>query len=81
MSDSNNTKSAFDNALKLLKDNNLYEAIEQLNEILKVHPAHIDSLDLLGAIFIKLNKPDEALGVIDRSIDLTKNIKKTKFGR
>ena len=35
MSDSNNTQSAFENALKLLKDNNLNEAIEQLNEILK----------------------------------------------
>ena len=76
MSDSNNTQSAFENALKLLKDNNLNEAIEQLNEILKVHPAHIDSLDLLGAIFIKLNKPDEALSVIDKSIDLVTDTKK-----
>ena len=42
MSDSNNAQSAFENALKLLKDNNLNEAIEQLNEILKVHPTHID---------------------------------------
>ena len=73
MSDSNNAQSAFENALKLLKDNNLNEAIEQLNEILKVHPTHIDSLDLLGAIFIKLNKPDEALAAIDKSIDLVKD--------
>ena len=76
MSDSNNAQSAFENALKLLKDNNLNEAIEQLNEILKIHPDHIESLDLLGAVYIKLNKPNDALSIINKSIDLTKDIKK-----
>ena len=76
MSDSKNSQSAFENALKLLKDNNLNEAIEQLNEILKIFPGHIESLDLLGSIYIKLNKPDEALIVINKSIDLSKDIKK-----
>ena len=76
MSGSNNAQFAFENALKLLKDNNLNEAIEQLNEILKIHPDHIESLDLLGAVYIKLNKPNDALSIINKSIDLTKDIKK-----
>ena len=38
MSDLKNKQFAFKNAIKLLNDNNLNEAIEQLNEILKIHP-------------------------------------------
>ena len=76
MSDLNTAQFAFKNAVNLYSDNNLNEAIEQLNEILKIFPSHIESLDLLGSIYIKLNKPDEALIVINKSIDLSKDIKK-----
>ena len=76
MSDLKNEQFAFKNAIKLLNDNNLNEAIEQLNEILKIHPGHSDSLDLMGSIYIRLNKPDEAINVINRSIEINQDIKK-----
>ena len=56
MPELNNAKFAFDNAIKLLNDNNLKESVEQLNEIIKIEPNHIKSLNLLGDIYIKLNK-------------------------
>ena len=76
MSDLKNAKFAFKNAIKLLDDNNPYKAIEQLNEILKIHPGHSDSLDLMGSIYIRLNKPDEAIMVINKSMELNQDIKK-----
>ena len=76
MPDFNTAKVAFKNAVNLFSDNNLNEAIEQLNEILNTHPEHLNALDLLGIIFIKLNKPDEALEVINKSISLNKDNKK-----
>ncbi len=48
MPELNNAKFAFDNAIKLLNDNNLKESVEQLNEIIKIEPNHIKSLNLLG---------------------------------
>ena len=48
MSELNSTQHAFDNAVNLLKDNNLNESIEQLHEILKVTPKHEDSIDLIS---------------------------------
>ena len=50
MPELNNAKFAFDNAIKLLNDNNLKESVEQLNEIIKIEPNHIKSLNLLGDI-------------------------------
>ena len=40
MSELNNINYAFDNAIKLLNDNNLKESIEQLEEILKIQSDH-----------------------------------------
>ena len=54
MSELNSTQHAFDNAVNLLKDNNLNESIEQLEEILKIFPKHKDSIDLLSDLFIEL---------------------------
>ena len=68
MTDFNTAQYAFKNAVNLYNDNNLNESIEQLNEILKIHPNHDKSLDLLGIIYIKLNKADKALKVINKSI-------------
>ena len=82
MSELNNTKYAFDNAIKLLNDNNLKESIEQLEEILKIHPNHKTSLSLLSDIYIKLNKPNEALNYVNKvlKIDKThKNILEKKY--
>ena len=51
MSELNNINYAFDNAIKLLNDNNLKESIEQLEEILKIQSDHKKSLNLLADIF------------------------------
>ena len=70
MSDLNNTNYAFKNAIDLLKDNNVNEALEQLDEILKVYPEDKDSLDLIILIYIKTNKPNDAIQFVNRCIGL-----------
>jgi tetratricopeptide (TPR) repeat protein len=70
MSDLNNTNYAFKNALDLFKDNNVNEALEQLDEILKVYPEDKDSLDLIILIHIKTNKPNDAIHFVNRCISL-----------
>ena len=77
MSELNNINYAFDNAIKLLKDNNLKESIEQLEEILKIQPDHKKSLNLLADIFIKLNKPTESLKFINRVLKIDASNKNT----
>ena len=75
MSELNNAKYAFDNAIKLLNDNNLKESIEQLEEILKIHPNHKTSLSLLSDIYIKLNKPNESLNYVNKVLTIDKTDK------
>ena len=70
MSDLNNTNYAFKNAFDLFKDNNVNEALEQLEEILKVYPEDKDSLDLIILIYIKTNKPNKAIQFVNRCISL-----------
>jgi len=70
MSDLNNTNYAFKNAFYLFKDNNVNEALEQLEEILKVYPEDKDSLDLIILIYIKTNKPNKAIQFVNRCISL-----------
>jgi tetratricopeptide (TPR) repeat protein len=70
MSDLNNTNYAFKNAFDLFKDNNVNEALEQLEEILKVYPENKDSLDLIILIYIKTNKPNKAIQFVNRCISL-----------
>ena len=77
MSELNNINYAFDNAIKLLNDNNLKESIEQLEEILKIQPDHKKSLNLLADIFIKLNKPTESLKFINRVLKIDASNKNT----
>ena len=72
MPELNNAKFAFDNAVKLLNDNNLKESVEQLNEIIKIEPNHIKSLNLLGDIYIKLNKPKESLHFVNKVLNIEK---------
>ena len=70
MSDLNNTNYTFKNAFDLFKDNNVNEALEQLEEILKVYPEDKDSLDLIILINIKTNKPNKAIQFVNRCISL-----------
>ena len=76
MSELNSTQHAFDNAVNLLKDNNLNESIEQLHEILKVFPKHKDSIDLISDLFIKINEPKKALIYINKYLSIIKNSQK-----
>ena len=46
MSENTNLKIALDNATDLLSNNNLNECIEQLDEILSVHPLNLEALSL-----------------------------------
>jgi protein involved in temperature-dependent protein secretion len=68
MSELGSAQSAFKNAIKLYKDNNLNEAVEQLEEIIKIEPSHKDSSDFLVSLYIKLNKPHLALNFVNISI-------------
>ena len=77
MSELNNINYAFDNAIKLVNDNNLKESIEQLEEILKIQSDHKKSLNLLADIFIKLNKPTESLKFINRVLKIDASNKNT----
>ena len=46
--------------------------ITQLNEIIKIEPNHIKSLNLLGDIYIKLNKPKESLHFVNKALNIEK---------
>ena len=75
MSENTNLKIALDNATDLLSNNNLNECIEQLEEILSVHPLNLAALSLLLDINIKQNKPENALELIKKLIKLDPNNK------
>ena len=68
MSELSSTQFAFDNAVNLFKDNNLKESIEQLEEILNIHPSNLKALSLLLDINIKLNRAEKALKIIKKLI-------------
>ena len=76
MSELGNAQVSFNNALGLYKNNNLKEAIEQLNEILNIESSHKKSLDLMVHIYIKINQPINALQFIDRCIRISHDTKK-----
>ena len=76
MSELNSTQHAFDNAVNLLKDNNLNESIEQLHEILKVFPKHKESIDLISDLFIQINESKKALIYINEYLSISKNSQK-----
>ena len=52
MSENTNLKIALDNAIDLFNNNNLNECIEQLKEILAIHPSNLTALSLLLDIYI-----------------------------
>ena len=75
MSENTNLKSALDNAIDLFNNNNLNECIEQLEEILTIHPANLKVLNMLLDTNIKINKAAEALKIIKKLIRLEPNKK------
>ena len=75
MSENTNLKIALGNAIDLFNNNNLNECIEQLEEILTIHPANLKALNMLLDINIKINKAAEALKIIKKLIRLEPNKK------
>ena len=52
MSENTNLKIALGNAIDLFNNNNLNECIEQLEEILTIHPTNLKALNMLSLIHI-----------------------------
>ena len=75
MSENTNLKIALDNAIDLFNNNNLIECIEQLEEILTIHPNNLKALNMLLDINIKINKAAGALKIIQKLIRLEPNKK------
>ena len=75
MSENTNLKIALGNAIDLFNNNNLNECIEQLEEILTIHPANLKALNMLLDTNIKINKAAEALKTIKKLIRLEPNKK------
>ena len=75
MSENTNLKIALDNAIDLFNNNNLNECIEQLEEILTIHPNNLKVLNMLLDINIKINRAARALKVIKKLIRLEPNKK------
>ena len=75
MSENTNLKIALGNAIDLFNNNNLNECIEQLEEILTIHPTNLKALNMLLDINIKINKAAEALKIIKKLIRLEPNKK------
>ena len=75
MSENTNLKIALGNAIDLFNNNNLNECIEQLEEILTIHPTNLKALNMLLDTNIKINKAAEALKIIKKLIRLEPNKK------
>ena len=75
MSENTNLKIALDNAIDLFNNNNLNECIEQLEEILTIHPNNLKALNMLLDINIKINRAAGALKIIKKLIRLEPNKK------
>ena len=70
MSENSNLKIALTNATDLLNNNNLNESMQQLEEILHVHPYNLKALSLLLEINIKLSDTDKAIEIINNLIQI-----------
>ena len=70
MSENSNLKIALTNATDLLNNNNLNESMQQLEEILHIHPYNIKALSLLLEINIKLSDTDKAIEIINNLIQI-----------
>ena len=70
MSENSNLKIALTNATDLLNNNNLNESMQQLEEILHIHPYNLKALSLLLEINIKLSDTDKAIDIINNLIQI-----------
>ena len=80
MSNKNSLEIAYQNARDLIHKKEYHQAIDQLNEILKIFPNELNSIYLLIDCFIKTNKPNEALENTYKALSFKKDDKKLLFG-
>ena len=76
MSNKNSLEIAYQNARDLIHKKQFHQAIDQLNEILKIFPNELNSIYLLIDCFIKTNKPNEALENTYKALSFKKDDKK-----
>ena len=76
MSNKNSLEIAYQNARDLIHKKEYHQAIDQLNEILKIFPNELNSIYLLIDCFIKTNKPKEALENTHKALSFKKDDKK-----
>ena len=76
MSNKNSLEIAYQNARDLIHKKEYLQAIDQLNEILKIFPNELNSIYLLIDCYIKINKPNEALEYTHRALSFKADDKK-----
>ena len=76
MSNKNSLEIAYQNARDLIHKKEYHQAIDQLNEILRIFPNELNSIYLLIDCFIKTNKPNEALENTHRALSFKADDKK-----
>ena len=76
MSNKNSLEIAYQNARDLIHKKEYHQAIDQLNEILRIFPNELNSIYLLIDCFIKTNKPNEALENTHKALSFKKDDKK-----
>ncbi len=76
MSNKNSLEIAYQNARDLIHKKEYLQAIDQLNEILKIFPNELNSIYLLIDCYIKINKPYEALENTHRALSFKRDDKK-----
>ena len=70
MSENSNLKIALNNAIDLLNNNNLNECLQQLEEILTIHPSNSEALSLALDINIKISNTEKAIEIINKLIQI-----------
>lgn len=70
MSENSNLKIALNNAIDLLNNNNLNECLQQLEEILTIHPSNPEALSLALDINIKISNTEKAIEIINKLIQI-----------
>ncbi len=76
MSNKNSLEIAYQNARDLIHKKQFHQAIDQLNEILRIFPNELNSIYLLIDCLIKTNKPNEALENTHKALSFKKDDKK-----
>ena len=70
MSENSNLIFALNNAIDLLNNNNLNECLQQLEEILTIHPSNPEALSLALDINIKISNTEKAIEIINKLIQI-----------